>query len=84
MLASGEQKLDYDNFADLVDQTYNVLKENVENYKDLPSQFVEANPLFIFGYAELVSTVSRYSGTENMMEFNDDLYSFIIDCQKIK
>ena len=83
MLASGEEKLDYDNFTDLVDETYNVLKENVENYKDSPSQFVEANPLFIFGYAELVSAISRYSGTENMMEFNEDYFVSLLIAQKL-
>lgn len=54
MLAFGDCDFDYDDYADLIKQSYNYLNEIVKSYNLSPNDLHNSNPTFMFDYVKLV------------------------------
>lgn len=65
MLAFGEYDFDYDDYSDLIKQSYYFLKEIFDSYNLSVADLHNSNSNFLLDYAELVSLIKSYGTTEN-------------------
>lgn len=82
MLAFGEYDFDYDDYADLVKQSYYCLKEMFDSYNSSVSDLYNSNPSFLFDYAELVSLIKSYGTTENFQDYSEEYVASMLIAKK--
>ncbi len=82
ILAFGEYDFDYDDYADLVKQSYYCLKEMFDSYNSLVADLYNSNPSFLFDYAELVSLIKSYGTTENFQDYSEEYLSSMLIAKK--
>lgn len=82
VLAFGEYDFDYDDYADLVKQSYYCLKEMFDSYNSSVADLYNSNPSFLFDYAELVSLIKSYGTTENFQDYSEEYLSSMLIAKK--
>ena len=68
MLAFGEYDFDYDDYSDLIKQSYCFLKEIFDSYNLSVADLHNSNSNFLLDYAKLVSLIKGYGTTENFQD----------------
>lgn len=83
MLAFGEYDFDYDDYADLVKQSYYCLKEIFDSYESSVVDLYNVSPNFLTYYAELVSLIRSYGTTEFFMDFSKEYVASMLIAKKL-
>lgn len=83
MLAFGEYDFDYDDYSDLIKQSYYFLKEIFDSYNLSVADLHNSNSNFLLDYAELVSLIKSYGTTENFQEYSEEYISSMLIAKKL-
>lgn len=78
MLAFGEYDFDYDDYSDLIKQSYYFLKEIFDYYNLSVADLHNSNSNFLLDYAELVSLIKSYGTTENFQDYSEEYLSSML------
>jgi len=82
MLAFGEYDFDYDDYSDLIKQSYYFLKEIFDSYNLSVADLHNSNSNFLLDYAELVSLIKSYGTTENFQDYSEEYLSSMLIAKK--
>lgn len=83
MLAFGEYDFDYDDYADLIKQSYYFLKEIFDSYNLSVADLHNSNSNFLLDYAELVSLIKSYGTTENFQDYSEEYIASMLIAKKL-
>ena len=82
LLAFGEYDFDYDDYSDLIKQSYYFLKEIFDSYNLSVADLHNSNSDFLLDYAELVSLIKSYGTTENFQDYSEEYLSSMLIAKK--
>lgn len=73
-----DNEFDFDDFADLIKESYLFLKEINEKYKSSVTDLYKENPDFLFDYTELVSLIRSYGTTEDLLASTNKYFASML------